>query len=54
METEPGIDSIRSYIYEDQISGAYIDIDLIAQLETEGEYSYLVTIFGWAATEPRL
>jgi hypothetical protein len=53
-ETQPGIDSIRSYTYEDQNSGAHIDIDLIAQLDMEGDYSYLVTIFGWAATEPRL
>ena len=55
-ETEPGIDSIRSYTYQDQNSDAHIDIDidLIGQLEMEGEYSYLVTIFGWAATEPRL
>lgn len=53
-ETQPGIDSIRSYTYEDQNSGAHIDIDLIAQLDMEGDYSYLITIFGWAATEPRL
>lgn len=54
IEMQPGVDSIRSYTYEDQNSGAHIDIDLIAQLKTEGEYSYHVTIFGWAATEPRL
>jgi hypothetical protein len=54
IEIQPGVDSIRSYTYEDQNSGAHIDIDLNAQPETEGEYSYLVTIFGWAATEPRL
>jgi hypothetical protein len=53
-EARPGIDAIQSYSYEDRNSDAHIDIDLIAQLETEGEYSYLVTIFGWAATEPRL
>jgi len=53
-ETEPKIDSIRSYTYEDQNSGAHIDIDLIGQLEMEGDSSYLVRIFGWAATEPRL
>ena len=54
IETEPDIDSIQSYTYEDRNSDAHIDIDLIAQLEMEGDYSYLVTIFGWAATEPRL
>jgi hypothetical protein len=53
-ETQPEIDSIRSYTYQDQNSGAHIDIDLIGQLEMEGDYSYLVTIFGWGATEPRL
>ena len=53
-ETQPDVDSIRSYTYEDQNSGAHIDIDLIGQLDMEGDYSYLVRIFGWAATEPRL
>ena len=54
VETEPGIDSVRSYTYEDQNSDARIDIDLVPQLETDGEYSYHVSIFGWAATEPQL
>jgi hypothetical protein len=54
IETEPGIDTIRSYTYEDQNSGAHIDIDLIARPDMEKDYSYLITIFGWAATEPRL
>jgi hypothetical protein len=54
VETEPGIDSIRSYTYEDRNSDAHIDIDLMAQLEMEGDSSYLVRIFAWAATEPRL
>ena len=54
IEAAPGIDSIRSYTYADQNSDAHIDVDLVAQVEAEGEYSYLVTMFGWAATEPRL
>ena len=54
VEAQPGIDSIRSYTYEDQNSGAHIDIDLIARPDMEGDYSYLITSFGWAATEPRL
>jgi hypothetical protein len=54
MEKESGIDSIRSYTYADQNSDAHIDLDLVVQLQTGGEYFYLVTIFGWAATEPRL
>jgi hypothetical protein len=53
MEQESGSDSIRSFTYADQNSDAHIDIDLIAQLETERDYSYLVTIFAWAATEPQ-
>jgi hypothetical protein len=53
QQAQPGIDSIRSYTYEDQNSDAHIDIDLIAQLESERDYSYLVTIFAWAATEPQ-
>jgi hypothetical protein len=51
---QPGIDSIRSYTYEDPNSDAHIDIDLIAEPKADGDYSYRVTIFGWAATEPRL
>jgi hypothetical protein len=54
METEPGIDAIRSYTYEDQNSDAHIDIDLITIMETEGDPTYRVAIFGWPATEPRL
>ena len=54
VETEPRIDSMRSYSYEDQDSDAHIDIDLIGRPQTQGTYSYLVTIFGWTATEPRL
>ena len=54
METAPGIDSIRSYTYEDQNSDAHIDIDLITITEMEGEPSYRVAIYGWPATEPRL
>jgi hypothetical protein len=54
IETQPEVDSIRSYTYEDRNSDARIDIDLIGQLEMEGDESYLIAIFGWAATEPRL
>ena len=49
VKEEPRISSIRSYTYEDQKSGAHIDIDLIARVD-----SYIVTIFGWTATDPRL
>ena len=49
VKEAPRIDSIRSYTYEDQKSDAHIDIDLIARVD-----SYMVTIFGWTATDPRL
>lgn len=54
IETAPRLESIRSYTYEDRSSDAHIDIDLVPQFGAQGEYSYLVTIFGWAATDPRL
>jgi len=49
IKDEPRINSIRSYIYEDQHSAAHIDLDLIARAD-----SYMVTIFGWTATNPQL
>ena len=49
IQEEPRLDSIRSYTYEDQESDAHIDLDLIARVD-----SYMVTIFGWTATDPRL
>jgi hypothetical protein len=49
QEEPPRLDSIRSYTYEDQESDAHIDIDLVARVD-----SYMVTIFGWTATDPRL
>jgi hypothetical protein len=54
VKTEPEVGSIRSYSYVDQTSDAHIDIDLVAQSLPDGEYSYVVTIFGWPATDPRL
>jgi hypothetical protein len=49
VKEAPRIDSARSYTYEDQGSDAHIDIDLIPRAD-----SYMVTIFGWTATKPRL
>ena len=49
IQEEPRLDSIRSYTYEDQESDAHVDIDLVARVD-----SYMVTIFGWTATDPRL
>jgi hypothetical protein len=53
-ETTPRLESIRSYTYTDRKSDAHIDVDLVPTVVAKGEYSYLVTIFGWAATGPRL
>jgi hypothetical protein len=53
-ETEPRIASIRSYTYGDQDTGAQIDIDIVPQWSPHGETSYIVTIFGWSASAPRL
>ena len=49
IQEEPRLDSIRSYTYEDQESDAHIDLDLVARVD-----SYMITIFGWTATDPRL
>ena len=49
VKEEPRIDSTRRYTYQDQDSNAHIDIDLIGRTD-----SYMVTIFGWTATKPRL
>jgi hypothetical protein len=54
-ENQPGVDSISSYGFDDVISDASIDIDLVARLRSAaGDLSYIVRIFGWAAPEPRL
>jgi hypothetical protein len=47
MEAKPGIDSIRRYTYEEQKSGAHIDIDKVVQVGSEGQNTYAVSIFGW-------
>jgi hypothetical protein len=51
VDNMPAIGSIRSSTYEDQTSGAQIDIDLIARPTPQGAYSYVLTIYGWTATE---
>jgi hypothetical protein len=53
-ETEPRIRSIRSYICRDQDSHAQIDIDIAPRWSPNEEISYVITIFGWTAIEPRL
>jgi hypothetical protein len=54
VETAPEVGSILSYSYIDQTSEARIDLDLVAKPLSAEEYSYLVTIFAWPATGPRL
>jgi hypothetical protein len=49
VKEEPRIDSIQNYTYADQESDAHIDMDLIALAD-----SYMVRIFGWTATNPRV
>lgn len=53
-ETEPRIGSIRSYTCRDQDSDAQIDIDIAPRWSPNEEISYVITIFGWTAIEPRL
>jgi hypothetical protein len=47
IQKEPGMSSVRSYTYEDQNSNAHIDIDIIAQMTSGGENSYMISIFAW-------
>jgi hypothetical protein len=44
-EAEPDIDSIRSYVCEDQKSDAHIDI--MARKSLKGPDSYMISIFAW-------
>ena len=53
-ETEPRTGSIRSYTSRDQDSDAQIDIDIAPRWSPNEEISYVITIFGWTAIEPRL
>jgi len=47
MKQEPGIDSIRSYLYQDQKSYAYIDMDIVPRIEPQGTNSYMISMFAW-------
>ena len=47
MKQEPGIDSIRSYRYQDQKSYAHIDMDIVPRIEPEGRNFYMISIFAW-------
>ena len=52
-QTQPRVNSISSYTFEDPISDATIDVDLIELPTAEGE-SYTVTFYGWTAPDQRL
>ena len=47
MKQEPGIDSIRRYLYQDQKSYVHIDMDIVPRLDLEGRNSYMITMFAW-------
>jgi len=56
-ETEPRINSVLSYTFEDQVTDASIDLDLIEQPTREAGPSYVITIYGWGrarSTSPQL
>jgi len=44
---EPGVESIRSYLYEDQKSTAHIDIDIVPRIDFQGTASYMISMFAW-------
>ena len=47
MKQEPGIDSIQSYLYQDQKSYAHIDMDIVPRIEPQGTNSYMISMFAW-------
>lgn len=47
MKQKPGIDSIRSYLYQDQKSYAHIDMDIVPRIEPQGTISYMISMFAW-------
>lgn len=44
---EPGIGSVRSYVYADRKSDAHIDIDVVAEHAKDRDGLYVVSIFAW-------
>lgn len=47
MKREPGVESIRSYLYQDQKSPAHIDIDIVPRIDFQGTASYMISMFAW-------
>jgi hypothetical protein len=44
---EPGVNSVRSYVYADRKSDAHIDIDVVAEHAKDRDGLYVVSIFAW-------
>src|SRR5262245_24457391 len=47
MNQKTGVDSIRSYLYQDQKSYAHIDVDIVPRIDPQGISSYMISIFAW-------
>jgi hypothetical protein len=47
MKREPGVESIRSYLYQDQKSAAHIDVDIVPRIDFHGTASYMISMFAW-------
>ena len=47
INQKPGIDSIRSYLYQDQKSYAHIDVDIVPRIDPQGISSYMISVFAW-------
>jgi hypothetical protein len=45
MKHEPGVESIRSYLYQDQKSAAHIDVDIVPRIDFHGTASYIISMF---------
>jgi hypothetical protein len=48
MKHEPGVESIRSYLYQDQKSAAHIDVDIVPRIDFQGIASYMISMFAWS------
>jgi hypothetical protein len=44
---EPGVNTVRSYVYADRKSDAHIDIDVVAEHAKDRDGLYVVSIFAW-------
>lgn len=44
---QPGVNTVRSYIYADRRSDAHIDIDVVSEPEKDRDDVYIVSIYAW-------